>query len=123
MVQSAAKFTGYMLNPISHDLVRPHQVRDCNILLRDCEQSESEQIDLRRASSTHHNRIYPTSRPHRNEPIPLHGDEADDHAAAAHGRRARKTDAVLALSRFARGGLTRQLAGRLAHARRARGDG
>ena len=72
MVQSAAKFTGYMLNPISHGLVRPHQVRDCNILLRDCEQSESEQIDLRRApSSTHHNRIYPTSRPHRNEPIPL----------------------------------------------------
>ena len=42
---------------------------------------------------------------------------------AAHGRRVRKTDAVLALSRFARGGLTRQLAGRLAHARRARGDG
>ena len=71
MVQSAAKFTGYMLDPISHGLVRPHQVRDCNILLRDCEQSESEQTDLRRApSSTHRDRIYPISRVRRNEPIP-----------------------------------------------------
>ena len=51
------------------------------------------------------------------------GDEADGHAAAARGHRMRKTDAVLALGRAARGGLTRQLAGRIAHARRARGDG
>ena len=50
-------------------------------------------------------------------------DDADGHAARGGGPRARRTDAVLVLGRAARGGLARQLTGRLAHARGARGDG
>ena len=67
--EPAPKFAGNMPIYISHDLVRSHQVRDSNITLRDCKQSESEQTDLRRApSSTHRDRVYPTSRLHRNDP-------------------------------------------------------